>query len=148
MKYTKKYHTEFHKYLLENKKYYLLRAQYADKVYWKYFKNVKNGTFLEYGCGLGQNIFLHKSNTIGLDISNFCINECNKRGIKTTKIINGKFDGILCCHVLEHLENPHFVLKKIYNSLKPKGILVLVLPIEKNEIIRQFKPTKSQHLFA
>ena len=34
------------------------------------------------------------------------------------------------------------------NSLKPKGILVLVLPIEKNEIIRQFKPTKSQHLFA
>ena len=50
------YHRIIHKHLLQDEKYYLFRAKYATKSYWKYL----NGTLLEFGCGIGQNIYLQK----------------------------------------------------------------------------------------
>lgn len=38
------------------------------------------------------------------------------------------FDGILCSHCLEHLENPLVALKEFRRILKPGGYLVLVVP--------------------
>ena len=67
--YEKKYHTIVHKNLLENERYYLFRAKCADRFYWKYLR----GKILDFGCGLGQNIFLHKENSIGIEISEFAV---------------------------------------------------------------------------
>ena len=41
---------------------------------------------------------------------------------------NYKFDYINVWRVLEHTEGPGFVLKKLYNKLRGKGVLVLALP--------------------
>jgi len=150
-RYGTEYHSVFHHRLLTNRRYYMFRAMYADKTYWNYFNNIKNGRFLEFGCGLGQNIFLHKKNTIGIDISDFARKKCALLGIKTEKSMDGvtsnSLDGILCCHVLEHLEEPAKYLREFLRTLKKGGILVLVLPVSSKNIVRP-PDFKSWHLYS
>ena len=40
----------------------------------------------------------------------------------------GNFDCIICSHVLEHLFNPHELLKRLRRSLLPGGALIVALP--------------------
>ena len=40
----------------------------------------------------------------------------------------GKFDCILCCHVLEHLYQPGEILRRLHGNLLPGGALVVALP--------------------
>src|SRR3989338_8230297 len=127
--YEDKYHGFVHKNLLENSQYYQFKKKYASKIYLKYLK----GKVLEFGAGLGQNIFLHKDTAEGVDVSDFSIDFCKKKGIKVTKNIkkikDNTFDSILSVHCLEHLENPSGTLKELYRILKPSGRLLLVLPV-------------------
>ena len=146
--YEKSYHTIIHKNLLENEKYYLFRAKCADRFYWKCL----SGKVLEFGCGLGQNIFLHKENCLGIEISEFALNECKKRNINVQKDIkkikSGDFDGILCVHVLEHLKNPYETIEEFYRILKKSGIMVLVLPYSKNyKPVKSFKSDVAKHIY-
>ena len=96
--YEGEYHGEVHGNLLNNDKYYLFRAKCSNLFYWKF-----KGRVLEFGCGLGQNIFLHKDKSVGFDISGFALEECRKKDIKVEEnmknIKDSSFDGILCCHV-------------------------------------------------
>lgn len=136
--YESEYHNVFHKNLLSNKDYYLFRAKCSDYFYWRLFKNKYKGKFLEFGCGVGQNIFLHKENSVGIDISDFCIKECKKRGINALKDIeklgSNKFDGVISKDVLEHLDNPLYYIRQVHRVLKKGGIFVLILPVEDKNI--------------
>lgn len=38
------------------------------------------------------------------------------------------FDVVICCNVLEHLEEPYPIFKEIYRVLKPKGLLLTKTP--------------------
>lgn len=130
--YEKEYHLKKHDYLYNNQEYYLARARASIK---QFFQGIrKNSKILEYGCGLGQNIY-GLDNAVGYDISNFALDFCRKKGIKVTnnlnKIDNEGFDIVLCCAVLEHVEEPLKTLKTIYSKLKKGGKLILVLPIDK-----------------
>lgn len=40
----------------------------------------------------------------------------------------GKFDCIICSHVLEHLYHPHQLLKSLHDCLTPQGALIVALP--------------------
>ena len=40
----------------------------------------------------------------------------------------GKFDCIICSHILEHLYQPNELLVKLRNTLTPDGILIVALP--------------------
>lgn len=40
----------------------------------------------------------------------------------------GKYDVIICGDVLEHLINPWAVMKKLYNVLKPGGLMIISIP--------------------
>jgi 2-polyprenyl-3-methyl-5-hydroxy-6-metoxy-1,4-benzoquinol methylase len=40
----------------------------------------------------------------------------------------GRFDCIICCHVLEHLNCPMDVLKRVKNCIEPEGHLIVALP--------------------
>lgn len=146
--YEEEYHSIIHKHLLQDEKYYLFRARHATKSYWKYL----HGNVLEFGCGLGQNIYLNKDKATGLDISNFCKIECEKRRIQivqdSKKIKNNSFDSILACHVLEHMEDPAETLKEFRRLLKEDGKLVLVLPVScHNRPYKNWKSDRSKHLF-
>lgn len=148
MEYEKKYHIDKHSYLYNNEEYYLARAKVSNHDY--FYPGDKYRTVLEWGCGLGQNIYCLRENMAeGYDVSKFAVNFCKSKKIKATTnldlIKNNSFDKIFCCEVLEHLENPLEELKKIRKKLNSTGELVLVLPIDKWN-----KPNiydKNQHLY-
>lgn len=147
MAYEKKYHAELHNHLLNNPDYYLARSKIALE---KYFKEVpKTSKVLDFGCGLGANIFQLK-NASGYDISKFALAFCKSKGIKTYtdiyKIPNNYFDVVFSSHVLEHVTNPFETLKTIHKKLKKEGKLILVLPKEKEIKLTDFKLDKNGHL--
>ncbi len=145
--YDEMYHRKLHKNLLENKQYYLFRADYAAETYLKYLK----GRIFELGCGLGQNIYKIKEKATGIDIAGFAVKECKKRGINAVSDIdklNGEYDGCLSVHVFEHLENPSSYLEKINDKLNNNGRIVLVLPVfKKNTPENGYKKDVSSHLY-
>ena len=144
--YEKEYHLNRHNHLYKDKLYYHTRAKVALRLFFKGIK--KSSKVLEYGCGLGQNIFLVK-NSVGYDVSEFALDFCRKKGIKVVKdlrLLYEKFDVVLACEVLEHLENPLGALKEMNVQLKKDGKLILILPIEKDT-----RPTTldvNQHLYS
>jgi len=146
--YEKEYHFKVHNNLLNNKRYYLFRSKYSDLIYWRYL----NGRVIEFGCGLGQNIFLHRGDSLGIDISEFALAECKNKGISTQrdikKIKNESFESVLCVHVLEHLKNPYETIEEFYRVLKKDGKLVIILPFsKKNKLYKDFKSDISKHFY-
>jgi len=151
MEYNQSYHKKVHTYLYSDDDYYKLRARVA---FLKYLNNlnIKNKKILEFGCGLGQNIFTTKNQSIGYDISKFSLNFCNKKGIKTIdsekKIPEDYFDLVLSSHVLEHLDNPLDNLKLINKILKNKGYFVLAIPKEPNRRESYLPDKRNYHIYS
>ena len=146
--YEKEYHRKAHSFLLDDDEYYLLRAKLAIK---NYFSGIPSSAkVLEFGAGMGQNIFLLKDRQ-AYDISAFSLNECEKRGIPIIRhksgIPNNHFDFVLSSHNLEHMENPLESLKLLRKKLKKNGKLILILPKEHHKKVG-FKPDHNQHLYA
>jgi SAM-dependent methyltransferase len=61
------------------------------------------------------------------------------RGTKKIDILNitypdNFFDAILCCHVLEHVDNDMQAIKEFYRVLQPGGWAILQVPIDYNRV--------------
>jgi SAM-dependent methyltransferase len=140
--YNHNYHETLHKNLIEDNKYFELRARASKDII---FKNIElsGKQILEYGCGIGHNISLI-NNAWGFDISKVARDSCKKRRInvfnEVSEINENAWDIILCSHVLEHLEEPLAHLKLFYNFLKINGLLIIILPKEYHS-----KPKISSH---
>lgn len=100
---------------------------------------------LDIGCGVGTlSLYLASKGhrVYGVDISSNAIKSCQesakKLGLKNkvhfrvmnfpNKIPNEKFDFILLIEVIEHLENDHLALRKIYSLLNKGGIAIISTP--------------------
>ena len=63
-----------------------------------------------------------------------------------------KFDLILCCHVLEHVNNPHQIISNIARHMNGNSILYLEVPTEHTAIISALKffsmRRRLYHLYA
>lgn len=151
MEYRRKYHEQVHNFLIQNKEYYLARAKFAFNKYLSMIPNLKGKTIIEYGCGLGQNLYLVRNfEAYGYDISDFALDFCRNAGIKT---INKKSqipqaDVVLSVHVLEHLKDPLTELNFLRRKLKKEGLLILVLPKERHQYVKLTPELESYHLFA
>lgn len=97
---------------------------------------------LDVGCGNGV-ISRHLGklgfNVLGIDVSDATIaraRELNTLPNVSFEVISAEqlvaqgdtFDAIICSEVLEHLQNPSSLLKVLYQSLKPDGILIVTVP--------------------
>ena len=51
---------------------------------------------------------------------------CDLNNIDTSCL--GKFDCIICCHILEHLYQPQQLLLQLHRNLSPDGVLIVALP--------------------
>ncbi len=109
--------------------------------------NKKIKTILDIGCGVGTIDFYlankYNINIKAIDISSRAINIANADkkilNIKNIKFKKEdfthykknkiKYDLIICNEVLEHLPNDIDALKIIYNLLKPRGILIISVPL-------------------
>jgi len=128
--YDENYHEIKFNRLMNDKDYYNIKAKLAKKEYFKaYFE--ENSKVLEFGCGLGQNLGMI-NNKFGLDLNKKLYPLLEKSGIKMFKklsdIPDNYFDEIILSQVLEHLEDPMQILKKLNKKLKPGGKLRIVLP--------------------
>jgi len=140
------YHTERHNTHF-NDDYYNSRAKIAITKFFSGFDT--NSRILDFGCGLGQNIF-YLPNAMGYDISKFGVEFCKKKNIKATNNLNDvpdeEFDIVISTHVLEHHPNPKEMLIQIFSKLKKGASLILVIPHEVHGIPK-FELDLNQHLF-
>ena len=121
--------------------------------YKKILKYVRNEiALLDVGCGFNGDLLYYLSNKIksgfGLDLS--VNSEKNGNKIKLiTWDLNSKtfpelplFDAVTCLAVAEHVDNPHDLIKNIYDSLKNDGVLLLTAPTWKAKPVVEFAAFK------
>jgi 2-polyprenyl-3-methyl-5-hydroxy-6-metoxy-1,4-benzoquinol methylase len=97
--------------------------------------NTPTPKLLDVGCGMG--LFLHKAKqngfvSEGLELSNYACNFARSKNILVHntsidefELPKNSFDVISMREVIEHLSSPITSLQKIYNGLKPGGILFI-----------------------
>lgn len=109
-------------------------------------------TVLDFGCGGGfllKNINCRKK--FGFEINNVAIEYANSIGIECvdnlSHILDDSLDAIISNSCLEHIPNPHEMLKALLIKLKLNGIIVFSIPHE--TIDYQYKSDDwNYHLFT
>ena len=129
----------------------------------KYLNKFKqNGKVLEIGCATGEFLFSAKDagfDVCGIEASKKYSSYAIKKGLNVKygrlediELQKSTFDIIAMFHLIEHIENPNEFIKKVYEYLKPKGLLYIITPnVESltNKIFRYKHPNfqQSDHLF-
>jgi len=115
------------------------RKTFADRLR-RILKKTKNkGKLLDVGCALGDCLLEAKKlgwqQAEGLDPSDYACKTAAKRGLKvkqgtleTLKLKANSFDIILSQDEIEHVTDPVAELRRMYDVLKPGGMLFLVTP--------------------
>ena len=108
------------------------------------YKN--SGRLLDIGCGLGyliEQAQMEGWKAMGLEISDFAISICKKKGLNVRKgqigeieIPKNHFDVVIAQDVLEHVFDPEKFLDNINKVMKNSGLLILELP--NNSSIRSY----------
>jgi SAM-dependent methyltransferase len=149
--YEEEYYKTVYGNILSDPKHYERLSKLAFYRYFSSIPNLKDKKIVEYGCGLGKNIFMIRKIAIGYDSSNFSRRFCETKGIKYirnfSEIKNKSMDIVLIAHTLEHVDNPLAVLKLIKNKLKENGKIIVAVPKEifKLKITPNFN---NYHLYA
>jgi len=110
-----------------------------------FLKSVKNNKYLEIGMGTGDQMIdcLNNGNFCegwGIDINSNSFNKIRKfvnkkvalnlivNNISKTKLPSNYFDYVYLSHVIEHVNNPLKVIKKLFLSLKTNGVIKIATP--------------------
>jgi len=74
---------------------------------------------LDYGCGRGDLLALLGPQATGYDISPEAVTLCHERKLRATidpSVLLDRWDAIVCCEVLEHVEDPEDMLARFFHS--------------------------------
>ncbi len=118
--------------------------------YWRLAALFPQGSkILDIGCGGGWKLDLYKEfgwETYGFDISSEAVKIAKSKGhhVITEQVENisyhdNYFDAIQISHVIEHLPNPVFTIKKAFALLKKEGFLLLETPNQASFLAKVFK---------
>jgi len=113
----------------------------------KKFKQVDESiNILEFGCGAGNNLmhFLKEgANCTGIDYSKIGVEIGREYGLNILQggleKIEGIYDIIMMCHVLEHFLDPIETLKQLKLHLKSDGLLYISVPNMENFGLNQIQ---------
>lgn len=130
-------------YYLNNSVFYSKeRLEQSDHQKWRHnfiksqiCKFKPNGKILDVGCGVGHLLSCFDDSNFekyGIDPSDNAINTAKNNNNASYKVgfldensYDFKFDIITLIDVVEHLKNPNYLLKIIFNYLNPDGIVVI-----------------------
>ena len=113
----------------------------------RYINKNSNPTVLDIGCGQKHLLLNRIKNNInkgyGIDenitsksFQNIKI--INKNVENGIPFLNNEIDVVTILAVLEHLNNPVFILREIERVLKPRGILLLTVPSSWSKPVLEF----------
>jgi 2-polyprenyl-3-methyl-5-hydroxy-6-metoxy-1,4-benzoquinol methylase len=88
------------------------------------------------GCGYGMNLSHCKEGSYGIELESQCIDFARSLGIPVyqrnvmTDDLRDlpKVDAIWCSALLEHVDAPHILLRRLNGLLKPGGLLCVYVP--------------------
>lgn len=101
---------------------------------WANVLDGKGKTALDAGAATGHIVELLKKlgyDAVGLDISAYACSQATgvvQGDAEDPPFPNNSFNLITCFEVLEHLGNPFTALYRLYELLKPEGVLVATTP--------------------
>ena len=114
------------------------------------FGVTETSTVLDYGAGTGV-VSAAMPYTVCFDTSEWSQAFLRSSGrtvlSSESEIPTAHFDAALCSHSLEHYEEPLKAIKSFHRVVKSGGILLVVLPIEKNLTVK-LTADLDQHLYA
>lgn len=127
-------HLTYFKYLQKRS---LLGGLY--RKYWLYPKIARrvDGEVLDIGCGIGDFLSFY-GNAVGADVNPHTVEWCRDLGYKVSQIENGRlpfaessFACVLLDNVIEHIEDPSFLLEEIYRVMRHDGVFIVGVPGKK-----------------
>ena len=123
-------------------------------IYYKNFfsKHIqKRFHILDFGCGSGELLtYIDCKSKFGVEINRYSQKKLKKNKIKFTqnlKSIKKKFDLIFALSVIDHVKNPHEIIKQLTSKLKKGGKLIIVIRQDsKNQ--KPINSSYKEHLFS
>jgi len=109
---------------------------------------------LEYGVGFGWNLAaLRCARKVGFDLTPDLREKVEANGIRfeasEKSLPQRSYDVVLLHHVLEHIWNPFFCLKKLRGLLAENGRLLLFVPFERERKYQTFfAVNRAHHLYS
>ena len=113
------------------------RPQYlAERLHFERFHGSSSGPILEIGCSVGHHTQFGGDRKIGIDFDFEALAIARKKGFtvaqsdvrKSLPFKDASFSSIDCQHVIEHVEDPLFLMKECRRVLRPGGRVVVVTP--------------------
>jgi SAM-dependent methyltransferase len=118
---------------------------------------------LEIGCGAGELLFQAQQQGFdvrGVEFSSSSVAVANRRlgrtaveagTLETANVPRQYFDVIVGCDVVEHVRDPRAFLARVYECLKPGGMVFLITPspdsLSRKLLGRHWMEYKTEHLF-
>jgi SAM-dependent methyltransferase len=95
------------------------------------------GTICDVGCAYGANLFFMQPGSYGLEVNSDYVNFARGVGLPVHRrdVVNDdlsdlpRVDAVWCSALIEHVDSPHILLRKLHLLLKPGGLLLLFAPI-------------------
>ncbi len=115
------------------------------------------GSMLDAGCGYGEYSYYVASRHPELSLTSLEVDPklaadfktfAGRAGLSHVRVVsrdvldldeNGAYDVILCGSVLEHIEDDERALKKLTESLRPGGAMIIYVPTEPKRILPYFR---------
>ncbi len=128
------YSDNYHEYYHHLNKTSKLGDIYRNFFLFPFLKKNLRGKCIDIGCGLGKFV-KSRSNTDAADINEICVNNLKKLGYQTYLIKNNKisvidstYESLLLDNVIEHINNPNYLLTECKRILKNDGIIIIGTP--------------------
>jgi SAM-dependent methyltransferase len=99
--------------------------------------DLKHKTLCDVGCAYGANLFFTQPGSYGLEINSDYVKfaqglglTVHQRDVAADDLSDlPAVDAVWCSAVIEHVDSPHILLRKLHQLLKPGGLLLLFAPI-------------------